>query len=108
MRLYIFLAFGLELGNARGVVGPVLKRKVQRCGPRHPNVSIANRIRVMLLHNMSPSKVLPRIRDPVSWSCLLPWPSFHFSKTYRYASALANKICRTSGESRLKGGQGGG
>ncbi len=94
------VALGRERGKVRGDVGVVPKRKVQSREPRWPNGSMAKGINVMLLCIRLPMTSSPEMDEPITGSHLLSWLSFHFSKTWRCKSVLANKIRRTSGESR--------
>ncbi len=78
-------------------MGGVPKRKVRSRGPMWPKGSMAKGISVMLLCIKSPMTPSPGMDDPVVGLHLFPWSSFHFSKTWRCKSALADKIRRTSG-----------
>ncbi len=105
---YISVAWGRDKGKVRGALGGVPKRKVRSRGPRWPNGSIVKGISVMLLFTKSPRTPSPRMDDPVVGSHLFLQLSCHFSKTCRCISVLADKIWRTSGESRSKEGHGSG
>ncbi len=108
IHLYISVACGRDGGKESGTVGLVPKRKWQRIGPRQLKGSIAKGMSVMLLCKMSRMIASPRMVVPVVGSHLLPRLSFHFLETWRCASALDDRIFRTSGESRSKLGHGGG
>ena len=108
MRRCISDAFGRDWGKDILSAGVVPKRNVRASGPMRPKGSIANGRRVMLRLRRSPMILSPSILVPVSGSRLLPRHNFRFSKTCRCESALADKILRTSGESRSRRGGGGG
>ncbi len=84
------------------------KRKWWRIGRRRPKGSIAKCMRVMFLCKMLPMIALPGMVVLVLGLRLLPQSSFHFLQTWRCVSALADKIFKSSGESRAKLGCGGG
>ncbi len=73
------------------------KRKWQRIGLRRPKGSITKVMSVMLLCKMLPMIALPGMVVPVVGLRLLPRLSFRF-----LLSALADRIFKTSGESRSK------
>jgi hypothetical protein len=101
-------ACGRDGGNVSAFAGEVPKRNPRARGPRRPKGSIAKGSSVIFRCRRSPIIASPLICVPVAGSRLLPRHNFLFSKIWRCESALADKIRRTSGESRSKEGPGGG
>ena len=95
-------ACGRDGGNVSAFAGEVPKRNPRARGPRRPKGSIAKGSSVIFRCRRSPIIASPLICVPVAGSRLLPRHNFLFSKIWRCESALADKIRRTSGESRSK------